>query len=308
VSRCLLPCEGGSSWRQATGVGLILRLIVRILFAVAAAGATAYVALAGHYHWPIAHGGWYASLALFIVAICVISVNVMRTIVGDFLARFREDKSQATRRELEAALLTLWSDIEPLTAPIIEAETGPEERKELRRKLRDQLGLRVWLVPKWHRALGSTSASDILTKKFRRKLITPRLRLAARQCLEDLTEPSEVNWRRDKGALGKSWAIRSEFYFSNDEHWAAVASETEWDALPDDMTLGLTYEQSRRLLQFGQVMVMPIWKQVRTGRRLYAGCIAADLPRDTTNLFRLDSQRIKDLMKAASHHIAWRVL
>jgi hypothetical protein len=147
---------------------------------------------------------------------------------------------------------------------------------------------------------------DFVPGETRRSLPTPPMKLGARFYLDDLTPtPSRIRWRRQRGAIGQSWYLRDSFFFSQDEKWATVSNEAAWGSLPMQDQIGLSYPQACRLKQYGQVAAVPIWKSTkRPNWYAYAGCVVVDLPHHTTELFRLDSEEIQELLRVSSKHIA----
>lgn len=287
----------------------MLRLIRRLGFATLAGLATAYIAISGSRHWPEARGPWYASSWTFAIAVVVIGLTTLRTVAGTVIGQWKSDMTQRLRRQLDGILLELWRQLEPLTAPIVLAEHDEKVRVELQRRLRDQLGLHVFLVPRWFRALGASSLRHVVPRSTRKRMRTATLREVSELYLEDVTRPSRVRWRRGIGAIGRAWEVREDFYFPNDTKWAGITSEQDWSTLADEDKLGLTFAQAKRLRQYGQVMVVPVWKKVDETKDWYtfAGCVAADLPAHTAHLFKLDAEEVRNRMLAASREVAHRI-
>lgn len=273
------------------------------------AGATAYVAAAGYYNWPRSPENWWEGPQLFVVALLLIASNVLRTIVQPILSRFRDDLNSVGQRKLDAALLTLWRSLEPLILTEVEKGQTADEKQQRRRDLRDRLGLHVWLVPKWHRMLGGTRAASALPEAPRKSIPTPPMRLGGRLYLDDLTTPSSIRWTRGRGAIGMAWKKRDCFYFPADEKWPRTpAKEIDWSRVAVEDGIGLDKLQVQRLLQYGQVFVVPIWVKHPSGKSTFAGCIALDMPRGTSPLFRLNDDRVYEAVYSISRRLSRELL
>jgi hypothetical protein len=280
------------------------RIASRVIFGLIVGVAAAYVTVSGRQHWDASR--WYANQKMFILAVTVVGIKLFWDVVGGVFSAVKDDRSERLGRKLDADLALLIRALDPIFARAVK-QVDPKHRDECLQQLRNKTGLHVWLVPVAHRKLAHfRRIKDRVPQNIRRSLPTPRLRLAARWRVDPQVRPSYIKWTRGRGAIGHSWAIRDSFYFNTEERWAKAVDPLSWETQVSVMDqLRLTFPEAQRLKQYGQVMVVPIWKSIpNDSRPSYAGSLVMDLPVGMKDVLDLTSPEVANLLFTTSRSIS----
>lgn len=244
---------------------MTVRWWIRIAFGLVVGAATAFLSIRASQRVGLTQGGAAAD-ALVIPAAIVAGLSGAVEVAMGVSDRIRDERSERHRREIERRVFALWDWLtQRYAAP----------------GFRDQLGVHVWLVPRWHyRFFGR--AGQRVPISVRSRMPTPAMWRPAKMRLVDHLDPTNVKWTRGKGAIGMCWRTRGAYYFDANLSWAPLANATkpEWRALDDQsVTLNLGYEEFERVRRnYGQVLAMPIWKRITSSYSAFVGCVVIDLP------------------------------
>lgn len=146
------------------------------------------------------------------------------------------------------------------------------------KRLSQRMGVHVWMVPSWHWQLVPELIRKLTPRIIRDRLRTPNMWRAAIFRLEDDGHDStDIQWRRDIGAIGKCWRTRSHVYFCTDSWGEEELGAKAWAEKSVDETLGLTHEQYLRVWRkYHSVLVWPIYKNAHNPGSRLIGCIVFD--------------------------------
>lgn len=151
----------------------------------------------------------------------------------------------------------------------------------------EQLGLSCFLVPTWFRRV-----FPYRLRKFAVRWLLPRwlaepvanraapaLRRVVRLRLSGYPAESAIEWTRGKGVVGKCWRNRHDVEVNSYQLYKDLltCSREEWDNLHSNITLGLDYNEFKRIRgKYGAVVVSPIIFDDHE----FVGCITLDTPFD----------------------------
>jgi hypothetical protein len=91
--------------------------------------------------------------------------------------------------------------------------------------------------------------------------------------------PSRILWTKEKGVIGRCWKEENVVMKDTGAVHRDLLDGTEaaWNAASDETTLGLTYEEFRRIRgKYSAVVAVPIMSETE-GRVAFRGCVAADV-------------------------------
>lgn len=82
-----------------------------------------------------------------------------------------------------------------------------------------------------------------------------RLQRVGRERLRSTPPPARIIWTKGKGAVGRCWELGQDVGMElHPDH----LSQTQWDALPADQRLGMTYDDYERTRRYRVVVATPI--------------------------------------------------
>ena len=213
-------------------------LAAKIAWAVVAAGAALGLAFDQAEVWQVARG---TKVALIVAAALISVGSTLTAAVGEY----RRQRGDALAGHARAILVPL--------AFVLQDMTGIDVRDQ---GLAAYVVRRVWWWPSRRR----------LVRIYRER---PRLSSA-----------SGVEWRPGVGVIGRCVVLGQDVCVdiaSLDDLLTGVTA-AEWSTLDEDVTLGLTWEEHRRLRgRYSVVLATPILVEYPSGGRV-VGCISVDGP------------------------------
>ena len=108
-------------------------------------------------------------------------------------------------------------------------------------------------------------------------------------------------WTKGKGVIGKCWEEARDVGANLADEWAPYAgcSKADWDALPDEVRYGFTFEEFQRSpLAQGAIVATPIIDEHGS----FQGCVSADTPREGYE--KLWSEPVREILQDAAETVA----
>ena len=241
---------------------------------------------------------------LLIPAAIILSLSYIFDIFDGVLRKARRDQDSELGRTIDKHLYTLHGSISKLNA----------KRKKLKqdhasqRTLRD-MGLTVWLVPRYYLDLSETALASRAPKWVRRRAQTTELWRAARfRSSGDLT-PTEIRWTKGRGAIGICWQERAAEGYNLVQLWPSIElPAAEWKSAfeqkEESVKMGLSGGEAYRLRNnYGAVRVVPIRvHRATSSRSIFYGCLSIDTPSASSDL-SLDDPKLVSIISRASQQI-----
>ncbi|HSX69054.1 hypothetical protein [Nocardioides sp.] len=235
-------------------------LLLRIVAALAAALVAVVVGLQSAGVWTPGKG-W--AIRLVVLAAVLAFLSTTATAVREYLAPKAERRREDAGQVLRTAFWEIWAatKVSPL-----------------------DLGIAAYEVhrPLWNWPPRAKQMQRIYRERARNRMNT-----------------SGVSWAPGKGVIGYAVERQSFVGLDVDAAWShlANASEATWLAQSDDVRLGLSFEEFKKLQgKHGVVVAMPIIDDDRGGR--VVGCVALDGPAGSSA--KLESTKVQRILGDAS--------
>jgi hypothetical protein len=177
-----------------------------------------------------------------------------------------------------------------------------------KRWTKERIGLHVWMVPTWHWTLVPRWIRKLTPRKLRAKLPTPSMWRAAQFRLRETSEPSDILWRRDVGAIGACWRDRKSCFYDLEALWGnQLRTEAEWRTLRREVSLGLDYSQYATIREkYASVLAVPIFRHPdRRADSEFIGCVVVDTPKD--GRADIDTPYVRGALLVAAQQISSRL-
>lgn len=119
-------------------------------------------------------------------------------------------------------------------------------------------------------------------------------------------QPCTIVWMRGKGVIGSCWEqCNIPIWWPCPPELRKCANEVDYGKLSGDVTLGLTWKESRQANKYGGVIAYPIVAQNTNGTYEYLGCVTLDVL-ERAEYDRLFARRteINTLLEHAATHVA----
>jgi len=250
-----------------------MKRLTTILLSSLAAISTTIVGLS---RVDIPRGFWGEKRVLIILAIAYLGIHAFaQPIVKDVKERMTS-RSVRRREDITELLIGALSNIAD--------QTGLDWR---------QLGVHVFLVKtKWRWPF----------RKAWWPLRNPREQVqyqVSRFKIARHPPSSGIRWTKGKGAIGDCWEKQVPISANLYRDFAPYAKLTaqEWDGLDRDVRYGLSFDEFRRVKDYGgAIVVTPIKKADDTTK--YIGCVSADSPGDS--LQRLDNPSVFEVLQGVA--------
>jgi hypothetical protein len=219
-------------------------VVVKVVLAVLGAGAAAGLALRSAKLWTPSDR---VTIALVVAVAVVAVISSSMAAVGDVRRQRRAGADQDAERALTAAL---WAIVD-----LLEASGTPVDYRDL--------SLSVYRLR-------------------RRRLRTPQLRRVHMLRARNRPEASGIRWAPGRGVIGTcvetGRLVAQDFAALSDAPDLRTAED--WDELPAEVRLGLTWEQFCAARdKYGTVVAAAVTVDRPAGSEII-GCIALDGPRD----------------------------
>ena len=130
------------------------------------------------------------------------------------------------------------------------------------------IGISVWRVRKASR----------LTEK------PARLQRLARRRATQRPSPSDIEWTRGKGVIGRCWERQDEVYRdlrkACRKYPDGEVTDARWPEVSDDLKMDMNLKEFRMMIgKYGEVLAVPIKSESGT----FLGCVAVDVPIEAYN-------------------------
>lgn len=209
---------------------------------------------------------------LVVASIVILAFGALSTSTRSIRMDLRQENSLLFRRKLErrlaAVLVTLHQEH-------VQTEWY-------------RIGLHVWMIPRWYRAITPRYAvRSRLPQGVRRRLrsptLTPRLQRRGKLRLQEVEHPTGIAWRRGRGVIGKCWDTRVPAFFNGEREYAPYRDHTEgqWASVPNSVRMNLRFKEFARINdRYGDVIAVPIFVFRNEGDEHpdVVGCLAFDTP------------------------------